>query len=234
MARRSSSRKVARAAATGGGRTSRGQAPVVWYSTLALVVVLGVASVAFSRHERQAGAVAIPPTTSDHWRAAYAFDLCGTVQPNLAAPRKSTGITTKGDGLIHIDPKSSSETGANATLGRFVADYPGMLLSGSSVRYPSKSTLYNGHKCGSTPGVVQVKVWSSSADTKGRTLSGDPASLLLENGQLITIAFVPKGASIPRPPSRVALANPTSSSTGSTPTTTPTTSPTSSSTTTHP
>ena len=41
MAKRSPGKRVARAAATGGGRTKRGKAPIGFYTVLALIVVLG-------------------------------------------------------------------------------------------------------------------------------------------------------------------------------------------------
>lgn len=54
---------VARAAATGGGRTYRGQRPINWYAALVLIILVGLASVVVSRMDYRAGAVAntIPP-----------------------------------------------------------------------------------------------------------------------------------------------------------------------------
>ncbi len=52
MVKRSPGKRVARAAATGGGRTKRGKAPIGFYTVLALIVVLGAATVGFSRYER--------------------------------------------------------------------------------------------------------------------------------------------------------------------------------------
>jgi len=52
MAKRSPGKRVARAAATGGGRTKRGKAPIGFYTVLVLIVVLGAATVAYSRYQR--------------------------------------------------------------------------------------------------------------------------------------------------------------------------------------
>ncbi len=52
MAKRSPGRRVARAAATGGGRTKRGKAPVGFYTLLILIALLGAATVGFSRYQR--------------------------------------------------------------------------------------------------------------------------------------------------------------------------------------
>ena len=49
MGKASSSKKVARAAGTGGGRTNRGRVPWMYYLALAAVVILGTATVGQSR-----------------------------------------------------------------------------------------------------------------------------------------------------------------------------------------
>lgn len=219
MARGSTSRRVARAAATGGGRTSRGKAPIGWYGLIALIVVLGLASVAWSRYERthpqSSSAQAGAPTTKDHWRAAIAFDICGTTQPNLPkSPNQAAGFTTKGDGIVYINPKNSSETGKNANLGKFVSEYPGLKLTSTYLQYPNQRTYADGDKCGSSLGEVQVKEWTSLADTTGHLVSGDPTKLQFKDGQLITVGFVQKGQSLPRPASASALSQAPPSSSG--------------------
>ena len=50
MARSSTGKSVARAAATGGGTTYRGQMPVNWYAALVLIVILGIGSVALAKY----------------------------------------------------------------------------------------------------------------------------------------------------------------------------------------
>jgi hypothetical protein len=221
---KSTGRKVARAASTGGGKVSYGHRPYGFYSLIAVIVVIGVALIAYSRYEYQhpSASSSTPPTTSDHWRAAFAFDICGKVEPNPPAPSKKTGITTTGDGVIDIHPLDSAEEGKHATLGLFVADYPGMELSSNALRYPGKKLYKNGDRCGSAPGHVQVDVWSSLAASSPRVLTSNVDKLRLEDGQLITIAFVPKGAKVPEPPSRTELLKAVSTTTTTTPKTTTT------------
>src|SRR5579863_8513475 len=122
MARRDTGKWVARAAATGGGRTYRGQMPVRWDGSLALIVLLGVAMIVYSRYERQHPSAGTQPAVGTHWFAALAFDVCGTLQPNLPAnPNEasaSPGLATAGDGVIAISPTKAADAGNNATLGR--------------------------------------------------------------------------------------------------------------------
>jgi hypothetical protein len=217
MARSSTGKSVARAAATGGGTTYRGQMPVNWYAALVIIVVLGIGSVAFARYEYSRGPSTTAPVVGQTWHAALAFDLCGTSEPNVA-PTPSTsasGLVTTGDGLMVIDPKTSSEAGNNATLGKFVSEYTGMKLSQTSVTYPGKSvvTYSNGQKCAAgTPdagqkGVVRVRWWILSATTgsNGQPTSGSghyassPTALKLQNHQMITIGFGPANVALPKP-----------------------------------
>jgi hypothetical protein len=200
---------VARAAATGGSRTYRGQRPMKWYMSLVLIVLLGVALVAYSRYERQ-HPTTTPPAIGTVWFAAIAWDVCGTVQPDLPQnPNLATnpGIATPGLGVISIAPTKAKDAGANATLGRFVDGYPKLVLTPNALRLPGKSTHHNGETCASgTPdagkkGTVQVKVWPNFTAT-GSLFAGDPGSLKLANAQLVTVAFVPSGSSIPKPSSK--------------------------------
>lgn len=208
-------RRVARAAATGGGRTvRRGKAPVGWYLVLALIVVAGTATVAFSRYQlihpppkaASGPSPAGPPTLTDHWIAAIGFYICGSFEPNLPRNKNyaSAGIHTNGDGLIQIEPLSSADTGARATLGRFVALYSGLDITRTQVTIPNRGLWSNGVDCGKEKGAVQVKEWPS-ASSQGQVVSGNPQDLRLKNGQLITVAFVPKGTTVPKPPSAAHL-----------------------------
>ena len=243
MRRGSFGRSVARAAASGGGRAYRARAPIGWYASIVVIVVGGVGLVAYSRYERL-HPVTVGPTASDNWQAAFAVDICGTVAKALPAnPNLSTvGIRTFGNGLINIDPAAASTPSAfeghNATLGKFASSYPGFTLTSTTIQLPGKGERLwkDGDRCTSSagplrgPAKLQVKVWSSPS-SNGRLLGSDPTKLHLDNGQMITVAFVPTGSAIPEPPSRSALlqalgasSSSGSSSSSSTSTTAPATS----------
>jgi hypothetical protein len=168
------------------------------------------------------------------WHAALGTDICGTIKPNLPASSNigRVGFTTDGSGVITIAPKNSSESGQNATLGKFVAEYGhGLQLSNTSLRYPGGPTLTNGDVCpkgtpnAGKPGVVIVYDWPNFVAKKGAETSGPPQNLLFANGQLITMAFVPATVTVPKPPATAitALINAVEKSAqnpGGTPTTT--------------
>ena len=200
MAKGSSSRKVARAAGTGGGRTSRGGRPWGWYGTMGLVAALGVFLVVYSRNERitaldPAKAEAPRPAGSgfpgDHWHAAFGVYACDRFLPPIPEPKPLPGIHTHGDQVIHIEPGNRSEGGRNATLGLF-ADSVKMTLTADEVKVPGGESFKNGDKCGAKPGRVEVHV-------DGKKVA-DPRAVRLKDQQRITIAFVPEGTTVPPPP----------------------------------
>ncbi len=182
------------------------------------IVVVGVSLVVYSRNERLHPAV-VGPTATDNWQSALAIDLCGTIQPNLPASPNltSVGIRTFGNGLINSDPGavttgSAAYEGANATLGKFASSYPGFKLTDTSVTLPGKGakTYKNGDRCPATsgtaagPGNLVAKVWSSPTAT-GQLVTSNLTKIHLDDGEMITLAFVPSGAPIPVPSSRAAL-----------------------------
>jgi hypothetical protein len=203
---------VARAGATGGGRSYRGQMPLKWYSSLALISLLGVALIVYSRYERQHPGPTAQPAIGAHWFLAIGFDVCGRIQPNVPAnPNASVspipGIRTAGDGVIQVAPTTGSDAGSNATLARFAASYPKLVLTPTTLQIPGKPKYTDGQTCpAGTPdvgkrGQLEIKVWPSFTPpgSNNPTVFHDPASIKLADGQLVTVALVPSGASVPKP-----------------------------------
>ena len=176
---------VERAATTGGGRTYRGQMPVNWYASLALICIVGLLLVGFSRYQRTHASTSSsgPPTTQQQWHAALGIDVCGTMEANLPVSTNTskTGLIANGNGVLTIAPKNSSESGSNATLGKFVSGYKGLELTSSTLQYPGKPLYTNGQVCpkgtpdSGKPGVVIVDSWSNfESKGKGTETSGAP------------------------------------------------------------
>jgi len=238
MANNSTGKWVQRAATTGGGRTYRGQMPVNWYASLALIVIVGLGLVGLSRYQlthRPTSSVG-PPTTTQTWYSGLGIDTCGTMQPNLPSNTKKTstgtlvrGITALGDGVVSVAPATSSQAGANATLGKFVSSYKGLELTNSTLKYPGKTTYTNGDVCpkgspdAGKPGVVIVYSWPNFTSKQGAETPGDPQDLLFKDGQMITMAFIPTDTTVPKPPASVITSLITADESGpTTPTSTPT------------
>ena len=236
MAKGDTGKWVARAGATGGGRTYRGQMPMKWYSSLVLICLVGVALVVYSRYELQHPAAPVQPAVGSHWYQALAFDVCGALQPNLAAnPNASKapipGIRTDGDGVIQVAPTVASDAGDNATLARFVQHYPGLELTATTLKIPGTKAYTSGTSCpAGTPDAhktasLVVKAWPSFTPpgSNNPVLYHSPGDVKLADGQLITVAFVPSGATIPKPSASAitALLNDRAGASSSSSTTTP-------------
>jgi hypothetical protein len=226
MARSSSGKSVARAAATGGGATYRGQMPVNWYAALVVILILGLGSIAWAKYNYNKVPAVVEPAVGTSWHAGLAFDICGTMQSALPASPTSatTGLTTTGSGVLSVAPKKSSEAGNNATLGKFADGYTGLTLTNTKLKYPSTTSKVpeysNGQKCAAgTPdagkaGVVQARAWVISTKTAkngeeeetGGLTTLKPADLKLLNRQLITVGFVPEVTQLPKPPASTILA----------------------------
>lgn len=223
------SKKVARAAGTGGGRTSRGRIPWTYYGAILLVIVLGLVGTVVSKDRRtnqinNAGTSA--PAVGTVWNEAIAFYLCGSFAPNVPQAKSDPyGLTTTGDGIMHIAPTKKSAAGKNATLGKW-ASANNVTLSAAQVKVP-KSKLYTaGEACEGGKGQVYVKQFAYAGDPAGVLLKGNPDSVHLQDQLELVVAFVPpsKSSKIPGPPAEI-VAKLKSLAASTTTTTTTTTTP---------
>lgn len=198
MGRASSSKKVARAAkAAGQPGTSKS---LLWPVSIGLVVLLGIGLIVASAAGRDSSSRAAP-ILGDHWHAAYGVYTCGEFLPPLNDQQPDeSGIHSHGDGLIHIHPFSTRYTGDDANIEAF-GENTGLELTDDSITVANRGTWTNGDECDGEPGVVQVKVWEGLQDEEGRLLDSDFAQFAPQDGELVTIAFVPEGEEIPLPES---------------------------------
>jgi hypothetical protein len=176
------------------------------------IVVLGVAGIALSRGGGGGAADDdTPPTLQDHWHTAYAINICGAIQPNLPQPDRLLGVHTHNDGLIHVEPlvtASILDRGPNANLARFVEGEPGFKLTSSEIQIPGGKLMKNGDLCdGKEPGKLVFRQWENAAGEEYKDYT-DPKDVKILDRAALTIAFVPAGADIAKPPSIPNLANP--------------------------
>jgi hypothetical protein len=184
--------------------------------------VIGLGLIVFSRHERQQIASntsttttttlpnTTPPLLTDHWQVALSVDVCGQVKNLPRSSDQTSGIITAGNGVVDIEParagkKASEFEGAKATLAKFLTS-EGVGLTTKSVKLPSSlgklgGTYANGRLCASKPGRVQVLIWTSPTATTS-FVAPSPTGLGFGNGEMFMIAFLPKGASVTRPPAQ--------------------------------
>jgi hypothetical protein len=256
MGKASSSKKVARAAGLGGGRTY-GRPNYTYYLGLAVLIVLGFLGVYNATQYRDtqvnaAGTSAPTVGQSPPWYQGYAVEACGKLLAYVPTNKDPYGITTKQAGIITISPTVKAAAGHNATLGKFASSI-GMTLNAAQLQLPGGHLYQDGQTCNGKPGHVYVMTWSTpqepAADgvlqnSKSADNSCNPdcnSGALLRNNWLVTMAFLPAPAkdqtlTVLQPPASVisklttlvaAAANTTTTAAGATvPTTSPATAPT--------
>jgi hypothetical protein len=205
MGRASSSKKVARAARAA-GRPGTGR-NWLWPAAVVVLVALGITLVVISRGTDEASAEA--PTFGDHWHAAFGVYACDEFTEQVIDQNgDANGIHTHPDGLVHIHPTTASATGDNATLGVF-ADEVGITLDDDGFSLTDGPSFQEGEDdCGREPGIVQLAVWDDPSDETPEIVTEEVADFKLAENQVITLAFAPEGADIPKPPSTANLSAP--------------------------
>jgi hypothetical protein len=162
-----------------------------WWASLAIVCVVGLSLIGYSRYQLTHPApkpAAVPPTASDTWPFAISFYTCGKFQPALPAnppPEQYAGIRSLGRGLAVVAPGQSVDpslyTGTNATLGTFVAHYPGLELTSDKLGYPpitpaSTTTTTSPTTTTTTGGSTTTTTRPATTTTKASTTTTGGAS----------------------------------------------------------
>jgi hypothetical protein len=207
MGKASSSKKVARAARAGGRTAGNKQRNLLFPGVIGVIMVLGVALVAFAANDRKSE-TDVAPVLGDHWHAAVGFYICDQFEPDIAEFESRVGIHTHGDGVIHIHPSSADGAGENATLGAFL-EGAGVTLTDTELTMGDQTWKEGDQKCGDEDGELVVAQWKDveSTDSEPALIRRDFDSIRFrEDGEGYTIAFVPEGTTdIPKPPSAAQL-----------------------------
>jgi hypothetical protein len=221
VASSSSAKKVARLASRGKGKRVRFQGGSVFPIAVALVVLLGLFAIIYGRQSLPSNGAG-SPTINDHWHQAFGIYVCDTFQPKLTGTKEETtvdsagntvlvnqqfsltGIHSHGDGIIHYHPNSTKSTGNRAKLGVFLDVY-GVKLDDTSLTMPKdqggESWSTKDTKCNGKPVELRARVWDHYTDPNNyHDVVTDFNNIRITNdGMVIAIGFVPKGADIPMP-----------------------------------
>lgn len=206
MGKASSAKKVARVARTSGG-PSRERPKLGFPAAIVGIVLVGSLMVVWARTTTES-ASASPPTLNDHWHAAYGIFVCDEFLPGLVdvAP-DTTGIHTHDDGIVHVHPFGSGSSGENANWAKF-GDVVDLSFDGTS--FTTGGTTYSdGFDCDGQPATVSMYQWpADDPDAEPIIHTEDLGSVHFGEDRLaFTIAVVPEGTEVPRPPSIPTLDN---------------------------
>jgi hypothetical protein len=215
MGKASSTKKVQRAARAG-GRVSSGQPrSLLFPGILTLIVVLGVALVAYARNDRLKDDLGGLPQLGDHIHQAFGVNVCGEWKFDIPEFETPVGIHTHGDGVLHIHPFSQLGVGANATLGRYFTnarDDGGLdvRVSDDKLDYLDEDIEEGKTKCeGVEDPVLLMAYWENASDPASlpEVTTGDfNEKRLTKNGAAITLYYGDRDADIPMPVSAANLA----------------------------
>lgn len=198
MAKSTSGKWVSRVGASGGGKTYRKNRPINYYGGLAILVVVGLITVVYSRYEYQNPASAVPPVIGQTWYAALSGQVCGGTEPFLAKdPNALTaGFNMLDKNVLAISPRSADQAGKNATFQKFLDEHPSISLTSNSLKWTDGKTYKNGDLCpagtkyAGKAGRVQISTWRTLSQAEP-TVTTDPASLKLTDQMQITVSFLP-------------------------------------------
>jgi len=243
VGRASSSKKVAKAAASGSKVRTPRQTGLLFPGALAAVLILGLALIVYGKGHR-ANSNTVPPLANaqddplgrGHWHAAYGmYDCDHFLQPitnqNDSYNGVPIGIHTHGDGIIHIHPFTTSASGRNAKLGWF-AKTTGFTLTDTVIDVSAPSVGVGDGKKMSTGDTctvngkqqtakLKIAVWETRHAAKPVIYtSGFRNIAFTANEMLFTMALVPDGVDIPKPVSEPVLDKLTDTSSGAATTTT--------------
>lgn len=174
------------------------------------VVLVGTLLVVISYNDK---ASAKPPRLGDHWHSYLGVNLCGTWSPPVPqfegrdgsmAKNPAAGIHSHADYLVHEHPFASDESGAKATLGRYLS-YAQTEVTATSItmwdQWVPNASYQNGDKCPDKQvGKLQWKVGRLGEPWPTKARTGNPADYHMENGDIMAIYFLPKGAALDQPP----------------------------------
>jgi hypothetical protein len=218
MGKASTSKQVRRASGAKKAALRGKRQPWGFYSLIAVLMVGGLVLIVIAKGG-SSSATGESPGLQDHWHTAYAVDICGTIQPNMAQPNTLIGLHTHTDGLIHVEPYvtgSALDRGSNANLARFRDGEPGFKLTSTEVQVPGGKLMKNGEQCDGKPGKLVIRQWPN-ATADAFTDYTDPSKVKITDGGAVTIAFLADGTTdIPKPATIPNLANPNAGEGGGT------------------
>lgn len=217
MGKASTKKRIQRAGGTKKKNLRGKKTPWGFYALIGVLVVGGISGIAIARSGNTSSS-SEHPGLADHWHTAYAVDICGTLQPNMAQPNQLIGLHTHTDGLIHVEPYvtgSALDRGPNATLARFAEGEPGFKLTSTEVQIPGGKLMKNGDQCDGKPGQLTIRQWTDASSDSFKDYT-NPKDVKITDGGAVTIAFVAPGSDIPKPTTIPNLANPNAGEGGGT------------------
>jgi hypothetical protein len=187
MGKASSAKKVARVARSSGTSSGPRQRFRLGFGALiALILVLGVLLVAWSRASRPGTG---GPDAGEEWTITWGVYVCDAFVPGVG------GTTT-------IQPVPDADNPDQRLNVGAWAPSVDLAVTADAITLPDGRQLTNGFDCGGTPAEVSITTWpAGAAADAGLTRSFSLDTLQFSgDGEQLTLAVVAPGTTIPQPP----------------------------------
>ena len=140
------------------------------------------------------------PKVGDHWHAAYGMYVCDHFITPIQNANDVDGVHTHGDGVIHAHPFNNNVAGTKANLAA-LGRASGFALTDTSLTGAEIGAINAGDDCHGKPEVLEVVVWDTISSTTPRLITTNLSSVYVAHDAMaITIAAVPAGTTVPKPP----------------------------------
>lgn len=196
MGKASSAKKVAKAARAGGSGSGVRQRNLLFPGLIGVVVILGLALIAFARSDYQSKVFDVEPLVGEtHWHAAFGVYICDEFIPVNDQFDSQLGIHSHGDEVLHIHPTSRNASGENAQLGVYFDESPLIDVSNDEITVADQTWKEGEDTCNGEDAEVIGGQWLDATE------GGDPAIIesgfkdlrFRDDGEAYVVAFVPRG-----------------------------------------
>lgn len=147
-----------------------------------------------------------PIAMTDHWHHAYLVNHCGYDLGTTQMYDSADGIHTHGDGLVHIHPFTDAASEQNATLGLYFESQGAVLTDDSFTTGDFDGfsvSMSEAEGCNGEAAVLQLAIWTDPFDPDSDPIihTENLANVYFDvDGAAVTLALLPVGEEIPRPP----------------------------------
>lgn len=203
--------KVARAAATAGQTDATLRSRLGFPALVALICILGLLTSAWAWQARDA--TAAPRQNADYWLSVYGVYDCtrdggDKWVPKFLSVSNNSGISSRSDGLIHINPTFEASSGKNARMHHWFNEM-GISVTPDMVILDNGAALIPGTECADGSGPAEIKILQWNYDFEA--LADHPPSNIytedfgnirfMNDREVFVIAFAAADTEIPNPPS---------------------------------
>ena len=176
-----------------------------------LLLVGSIGAVLFFATSRESALNVAPEVNvgvpgDDHWHYAYTINHCGTDLSPSTVTDQPVGIHTHGQGLVHIHPNKPEGAGPNAKFIRFVEAIGAELTDDAYTPGPGEmpTVLSEEEGCDGKPAKLKLAYWADAFDEEAEPTEVLEKNLgdfrFAERGGMVSLALVPEGEDVPRPP----------------------------------